>query len=304
MHLADPVAQAVEDHPPYDRMVGIERVAGAGVVGIVATIRPRDVICPILDAAKAERGPGCATLGRVVKHDIQNDLNAGSMQCLDHVAELIERSQRILTRTVSLVRSEETDRRIAPVVGEAWRAILGIELEYRQQFDRRDPEVLKIRDLLDQAGIRAAPGVAEARTRVAGEASHMHLINDGLRRRPAQGLVSFPVVGGGIDHHALHCHGGVVTRLGGRLAVIVRWNHHPAAIRIQQHLCRVKAHSPGRIGRPVHTVGIELAGLHAAHACMPIVVGPVDVRFQLDDSAGGCVTGTAKEQQLDVRGGS
>ena len=37
MHLGHPVAQAVLDQPAHDRLVGIERVAAAGVVGVAAT---------------------------------------------------------------------------------------------------------------------------------------------------------------------------------------------------------------------------------------------------------------------------
>jgi hypothetical protein len=35
--------------------------------------------------------------GRVVEHDVENDFDPGSMQGLDHIAELVDRSHRILT---------------------------------------------------------------------------------------------------------------------------------------------------------------------------------------------------------------
>ena len=94
--------------------------------------------------------------GGVIEHDVENDLDAGPMQRLDHVAKFVDRAQRILTRAVGLVRREERDRRIAPVVDQPGRGILGVELEHRQQFDRGDAEFLKVGNLFDQAGIRAA----------------------------------------------------------------------------------------------------------------------------------------------------
>jgi hypothetical protein len=35
--------------------------------------------------------------GRVVEHDVENDFDPGSMQCFDHIAELVDRSHGILT---------------------------------------------------------------------------------------------------------------------------------------------------------------------------------------------------------------
>ena len=90
---------------------------------------------------KQSVGPCSVALGRVVEHDVENDFDARAMQRLDHVAKFVDRPQRILPRAVSLMRGEERDRRIAPVVDFARRAVLGVELKHRQQFDRRDAEL-------------------------------------------------------------------------------------------------------------------------------------------------------------------
>ena len=105
---------------------------------------------------KQSVGPSSIAFGGVVEDDVENDLDAGAVQRLDHVAELVDRAERILPRAVGLVRREERDRRVAPVVDLARRAILGVELEHRQQLDRGDAELLEIGNLLDQAGIGAA----------------------------------------------------------------------------------------------------------------------------------------------------
>ncbi len=103
-----------------------------------------------------------------------------------------------------LMRRKERDRRITPVIDQPGRSILRIELEHRQQFDGGDAELLKIRNLLDQAGVSAARFFRKPGAGMAGEASHVHFINDGSRGRPMQWRVAFPIVGVGIHHNALH----------------------------------------------------------------------------------------------------
>ena len=65
-------------------------------------------------------------------------------------------SERVLARTVASMRSEKRDRGITPVIDQARGAVLPVELEYRQQLNGGDPEILEIRDLLDHAGIGPA----------------------------------------------------------------------------------------------------------------------------------------------------
>jgi hypothetical protein len=48
---------------------------------------------------------------------------------------------------------------------------VGVELKHRQQFNRRDAEVLEIGNFLDQAGVGAARFLANAGARMACEAS-------------------------------------------------------------------------------------------------------------------------------------
>src|SRR6266436_7355281 len=121
---------------------------------------------------------------RVIEHNVENDLNAGSVQCFHHVAKFVHRAEWILTRTVALVRSKEGDGRVTPVIDQPRRGILSVKLKYGKKLDRRDPELLKVRNLLDQAGIRTSKLVRYTGTGMPGEASHMHLVNDGPRSRP------------------------------------------------------------------------------------------------------------------------
>jgi hypothetical protein len=75
----------------------------------------------------------------MVEHHVQDHLYARPVPGLHHVAELVHRPQRIPARAVGLVRREEGDRRIAPVVGLPRRSVLRVELEHRQQLDGAMP---------------------------------------------------------------------------------------------------------------------------------------------------------------------
>jgi hypothetical protein len=120
----------------------------------------------------------------VIEHDVENDLNAGPVQCFDHVAKFVDRPERISARAVTLMRSKERDRRVSPVIDLSRRGILCVELENRKKLDRGDPELLKIRNLLDQAGIRTSELVRYTGTGMSSEASHVHLIDDSPRDWP------------------------------------------------------------------------------------------------------------------------
>ena len=128
----------------------------AAVVGVARAVWFEDVVGAIVQTAKAQRRPLMVAFGGVIEHDVENDLDARPVQRLDHVAKLVHRTKRILTRAVRLVRRKERYRRVAPVVDPSRRAILRVELKHRQQFDRGDAELLEIRNLLDQTGIGAA----------------------------------------------------------------------------------------------------------------------------------------------------
>src|SRR5882724_9310681 len=106
----------------------------------------------------------------MVEHDVEDDLDARTGQGLHHIAELVHRPERIPAVAVGLVRREERDRRIAPVVDLLRRGSLGIELEYRKQLDGADPQLLQIGDLLDKAGEGAVGFLVEAGAGMPGKA--------------------------------------------------------------------------------------------------------------------------------------
>src|SRR5215204_193728 len=119
-----------------------------------------------------------------------------------------------------MVRRKEGDRLVAPVIDPAGRRSLRVELKYRQQFDRGDAQILQVWNLLDRAGIGSALRGGDAGAGVAGEAAHVHLVDDGLDKRPPNRRVVFPVVAGGISDDALDRDRRVVTTAPGGVAVV------------------------------------------------------------------------------------
>jgi hypothetical protein len=169
VHVGDPVAQAVEDQPAHHRVIRVQRIAGPRVVRIAGTIGREEIVGVVVEPAKRQRGAAVVAFRRMVVDDVQDDLDARAVQRLDHVPELVDRRERIGTRAVPRVRREERDRRIAPMVDETRRAVPRVELEDRQQLDRRDAEILQIGNLLDEADVGAAPGRRHAGARMPGE---------------------------------------------------------------------------------------------------------------------------------------
>ena len=70
----------------------VERVAGPAEVGVGrAVVGVEQVVVVVGEAAEAERRAVGAALGGVVVDDVEDDLEAGPVERLDQVAELVER---------------------------------------------------------------------------------------------------------------------------------------------------------------------------------------------------------------------
>ena len=104
------------------------------------------------------------SLGGVVENDVEDDLDARAMQRFHHVPKFMDRPSRILARAVSPVGGEERNRRVAPIVLEPGRSVVRIELEHGQQLDRRDAELLKVRNFFDHARDRCRAGSPRRRS--------------------------------------------------------------------------------------------------------------------------------------------
>src|SRR5512139_323821 len=112
----------------------------------------------------------------MVVDDVQEDLNSGPVQRLDHIPELVERPQRIAAGTVAVMGGEKRKGGIPPVIAQSRGTILLVKGEDGEQFDRADSEVLQVWGFFRQSGIGAPPGGRDAGTGMSGEAAHMHLV--------------------------------------------------------------------------------------------------------------------------------
>ena len=222
------------------------------------------------------------------------------MQRLDHVAELVEHRERLRPRTVGVMRREERDRLVAPVVHPE-RRILRVELEDRQQLDGGDSQLLQIRNLLDQPGVGPARRLGHPGARIPGEATNVQLVDDGLGERPAQRPVALPVIAAGVGDDALHRRRGVAARPARGPAVEVRRHGDRQPVRIEQDLVAVEALAPFRLERPVGAVGVDLSGSQAGHHGMPVVVRPMGGRAERNDSRRRGRRLVIEQQQLDER---
>src|SRR5262249_17334433 len=132
------------------------------------------------------------------------------------------------------------------------------------------------------------------------EASHMHLVDDCTRGRPAQRSIAFPVVRAGIDYHALHRCRGVVAFPASRLTAVVPGNYDSPAVWVEEGFGLIKHQPVRRIGWPLNAITVKLPRLHAGYEHMPVMVGKIGDGIERDDARGSGVILPVKEQQLHV----
>jgi hypothetical protein len=300
MHQPHPVAQTVEDEAPHHRVVGVEGVAAAAVVGVAgAVVRQERVVAAGLQAAERQRRSVLVPLGAVVEHDIEDDLDAGPVQGLDQIAELAHRGQHIGRAGIAAVRREERDGTVAPVVLPLGRRVLYVEMLHRQELHRGDAQIFQVGNLLDEPEVGPAPLGRDARARVAGEAADVHLVKDRAGKRSLQRNVAFPVVAVRIHYHAAHRQRAVVPRINGRLAV-VGGAGDGARVRVEQDLVAVKAQALLGPHRSVGAEGIDLSRRQALYVDVPVIEGAVLLGMELDDLGRSGGVFAVEQQQLDI----
>ena len=149
---------------------------------------------------KLERGSPMLQLGRVVVHDVEDDLESRLVQELDHALEFAEdrlgTAQAVLERGVRRMRREEVEGVVAPVVHETvlQQPRLGREGVHRQELDARDPQRVEVLDhrRVGEAGIGAAERGGHLRMPLR-QALHMSLVEDRAVQRDRGLAHSAPV---------------------------------------------------------------------------------------------------------------
>ncbi len=180
--LLHPVAQRVEDHPRHDGVRQVEGVAASGDVD-VATATVDAVVGALVEPSPREGHVLPGVLGRVVVDDVEQHLDAGGVQVLDHRLELVEGALRVGRRRVRRVRREEAERVVAPVVRQPAQHEVGLVREGvdRQQLDGGDTQPEQVVDErgMGQAGIRAAELLGDAGVQLRGVLD-VHLVDQRL----------------------------------------------------------------------------------------------------------------------------
>ena len=143
VHVSDPVPQRVHDQLQHVRMAHQQAVAGAGRVVVVALVAVDEaVVRLVVDAAERDRRTQLVALGGVVIDHVEDDLDVRLVQCLHHGLELGDLLAVLARGGVGVVRRQEADGVVAPVVGQTLVDQGGVlhELVHRQQFDCGDAE--------------------------------------------------------------------------------------------------------------------------------------------------------------------
>ena len=163
-------------------------------------------------------------------------------------------------------------RHVAPVI-----ALLRIELMDRQKLDDRDTELLEVRDLLGQAGERAAlrggdPGVCPS-----GESLDVQFVNDGVLTGVSRGRLGRQDRGRLARQTAERRAAVSAARPRARVAAEVRGKEHRRRIGIEQDFLRIEPVPVLGFVRPFDPVGVKrgAAKLVRRDAAVPDVPGLV-----------------------------
>ena len=264
-------------------MAHVEGITGAGVVHVeLVVIVNGAVVGVVVDALHGQRGSHVIALGGVVVDHVQDHFDVRLVQCAHHGLELLHLTTQVGSRAVLVVRGEERNGVVAPVVTQPLIQQRGVlhELVHRHQFDRRHTQLLQV--LYDR-------GVRHARVRTAlllgnlrvlhGQALDVGFVDHGLVVRRVRGAVALPVEER-VDHHALHhVLGGVLIVVGVLVAEVVGEHGlvpvhatlHGLDVGVEQQLAGVAAQTLGRVPRAVHAVAVALTGLDLREVGVPHV---------------------------------
>ena len=290
-------------------MAGVDGVAAAGGVEIVAPVVGQYVVAGVVEAAEAQRRPELVALGGVVVDHVEDHLDARLVQPLHHVLELGDVVPR---HQVARRGREEADGVVAPVVGEAALDQVPIVEEGldRHELDRRHAEPRQVLDHLRRAEPLEGAGAGTADLRVAlGHALDVRLVDHRLGPAAPRAAVRAPGVGG-VDDPALRHGAGAVAaveaEVGLRAAdpvavervVPAKLAGERAGIGVEEELVGVEAVAGlGRVGA-VRAQAVELAGAEVGKVAVPDLVGELRQR----DAVGLAPALGVEEAELDPRG--
>ncbi len=314
VHLDRPVAEAVHDELERLGVAHVQRVAAAGVVDVEARVaRVEAVVAAVVDAAEAEGRALARALAGVVVDHVEDDLDAGAVERLDHLLELVHLLAEASAGGVAAGRREEAERGVAPVVLETAGDDLRLvgDLVDGEQLDGGDAELAQVADggLGGEAGVGAAEGLGDVRV-AGGEALDVHLVDHRVAPGAPLDAVVVPEEEV-VEHDALGRARRVVARVDRALLAGAALHERPhgrapvdlagdgARVGVEDDLRRVEAVPLPRLVRPVDAVSVELPRRHPGHVPVEDVRAALGQRQRLAlDRARGLV----EEAEVDPRG--
>ena len=123
-------------------MVSINRIAAAAIVSIVS-LSVEEIVGTVIKPLERKGRSPFVSLGGVIEHDIENDLDIGGMHRTDHLFELEHLCTRFLRDRISSMRRKESDRVVSPIVRmRVFRTVRRVDrkLVNRHQLDRRNSQ--------------------------------------------------------------------------------------------------------------------------------------------------------------------
>jgi hypothetical protein len=309
MHLGHPVAQRLHDHLEHPGVGDVQRVAGAGLVDVIAAIAGMQAIVRgVVDAAKAQGRSQVVAFPGMIVHHVQNHFDSGLVQARHHGLELVDGAGAEIAR----FGGEEAEAVIAPIVLEPagdQQAVVDQGMD-RQQLDGGDAERPQVVDhrLGRQPGKGPACGFGNLGVTL-GQAGDMGLVKDRLRPRHLGRAVVAPGEGV-VDHEAFGHQPGTVAAVEAKVLAhapdpVAEMGVGPfqrpdqcPGVGVDQQLVRVEAVPLFRPVRAVDPIAVKLARTDIGQIDMPDLVGV----FGQDDAVGFALAVGVEQAQLDLFG--
>ncbi len=151
-----PIPQTVNDKLAHGGMIAVDRVPASAEI-IVVSVRRQNVIDVIVDSLKREDRSVLVSLGGMVKHHIENDLDSVLFQFADQIFELLSLMVVLNHGRIAGVRRKEANGIIPPVIVKALPvndtvAFHLVKLKNRHQLHSRHAQILQIRNLFPDSG--------------------------------------------------------------------------------------------------------------------------------------------------------
>ncbi len=240
----------------------------------------------------------------VVVDDVEDHLDPGSVQGADHALELLHLLAALTGGRVGVLRSEERDGVVAPVVREPLVLECAVvdELVHGHEFDRGDAELLQVIDhgRVADSAVRSAKLLGDAGMQHR-ESLDVGFVDERRRVRRLRLTVTRPVEERVDDHALHHVRRGVLDRFASRACRSrsrTGTDPRPPGPRLLSRTgpgaaCSgIEPHSVLGVVRAVHTVAVPLAGADGRQVRVP------DVRVDVDQVDAGLLAAIAEETQL------